>query len=141
MRKIRTDRSLLTYILLTIVTCGIYGLYFIYKLADDVNEMCEGDGQKTSGLLAYIVFSCLTCGFYALYWNYSVANRLQAAAPRYGFSLQENGTTVLLWDLFGMLLCAIGSFIALHILIKNTNQLAMAYNAAADAPRFETSGI
>ena len=135
MRKIRTDRSLWMYILLTVVTCGIYGCYFIYKLADDVNEMCEGDGQKTSGLLAYIVLFYLTCGCYALYWKYSIANRLQATAPRYGISLQENGTTVLLWDLFGMLLCGIGSFVALHILIKNTNQLAMAHNAAADAPR------
>lgn len=49
MRRIQTDRGLLKYILLTIVTCGIYSYYFIYKLAEDVNEMCKEDGQKDRG--------------------------------------------------------------------------------------------
>ena len=132
MKKIKTDRSLVMYILLTIVTCGIYAYYFIYKLADDVNEMCEGDGQKTGGLIRYIVLSFLTCGFYSLYWEYKIGNRLQANAPRYNISLQENGTSILLWYLVGMVLCGIGPFIAMHILIKNTNQLAMAYNVKAE---------
>ena len=42
---------------------------------------------------------------------------------------QENGTTVLMWDIFGIVLCFIGPFVAMHIVIKNTNALAVAYNA------------
>ena len=141
MRKIKTDRSLVMYILLTILTCGIYAYYFIYKLADDVNEMCEGDGQKTGGLLAYIVFSFLTCGFYSLYWEYKIGNRLQANAPKYGITLQENGTTLVVWYLVGSILCGIGPFVAMHILLKNTNQLAMAYNLRAEAPVAPTSPV
>jgi len=130
MRRIKTDRSLLAYIVLTIVTCGIYGFYFIYKLASDVNEMCEGDGSSTGGLLVYIILSYITCGFYSLYWLYKIANRLQINAPRYGIQFSENGVHILLWYLIGVFACCIGPFVAYHIVIKNTNQLAMAYNAS-----------
>ena len=36
---------------------------------------------------------------------------------------------MLLWYLVGALLCGIGPWVAMHILIKNTNALAAAYNA------------
>ena len=55
MRRVKTDRSLLIYILLTIVTFGIYGLIFIHELAKDVNEMCREDGKTTQGLLMLIL--------------------------------------------------------------------------------------
>lgn len=126
--RISTNRSLLTYIVLSIVTCGIYGYYFLYTMARDVNIMCEGDGEQTSGLVVFIVLSMVTCGFYALYWYYKLANRLATNAPRYGLNFQENGTTVLMWYLIGLLICGIGPYVAMYFLIKNTNALAAAYN-------------
>ena len=51
-----------------------------------------------------------------------------ANAPRYGLSFQENGTTILLWYLIGLLLCGIGPYVAMHFLIKNTNAICDAYN-------------
>lgn len=125
---LKTDRSLLMYILLSLVTCGIYSYWFIYKMAQDVNTACEGDGKSTSGLLAFILLSFVTCGFYALYWEYSLANRLAENAPRYGLNFQENGTNVLLWYLFGAIICGIGPYIAMNILMKNTNAICAAYN-------------
>jgi hypothetical protein len=53
-------RSLVAYIFLTILTLGIYGLYWIYKIAKDMNTICEGDMRKTSGLFKYLVFNILT---------------------------------------------------------------------------------
>lgn len=82
------------------------------------------------GLLSYIVLSIITCGIYAYYWYYKLGNRLSANAPRYGLNFQENGTTVLLWCLVGILLCGLGPFIAMNILIKNSNQICNAYNRA-----------
>lgn len=127
-QRLQTDRGLLVYILLSIVTCGIYGYYFIYKMAHDVNIACEGDGEQTGGLVAYIVFSFLTCGVYSWYWLYKLGNRLSANAPKYGMTFQENGTTILMWCIFGSLVCGIGPFVAMHILIKNTNAICAAYN-------------
>lgn len=125
---LKTDRSLVVFILLNIVTCGIYGLWFIHALARDVNIACDGDGKKTSGLLALILLSFITCGIYGFIWYYNLGNRLAINAVKYNMHFQENGTTVLMWQLFGALLCGIGPFIALHIIIKNANSLFAAYN-------------
>lgn len=127
-QPLKTDRSLVAYILLTIITCGIYSYYFLYCMARDVNVVCEGDGKSTPGLLPFILLSFVTCGFYALYWYYSLGNRLAANAPRYQLNFQENGTTILLWYLVGALLCGIGPYVAMHFLIRNTNSLCAAYN-------------
>ena len=125
---ISTNRSLVTYIVFNILTCGIYGYYFLYTMARDVNIMCEGDGDQTSGIAVFILLSIVTCGFYALYWYYKLGNRLATNAPRYGLNFQENGTTILMWYLVGALVCGIGPYVAMHILIKNTNTLAASYN-------------
>lgn len=127
-QPVKTDRSLVAYILLSIITCGLYSWYFIYCLARDVNIMCRQDGQKTSGLLVWILLNIITCGFYNLYWMYNLGNRLAANSRRYGLHFQENGTTVLLWYLVGLFMCGIGPYVAMHFLIKNSNALGTAYN-------------
>lgn len=130
---IKTDRGVIGWLLLSIVTCGIYSYYFLYCLARDINVMCQDDGDSTPGLAALILLSFVTCGFYALYWYYKVGNRLQANAPRYGLMFQENGTTVLMWQIVGALLCGLGPIFAMNIIIKNTNAMATAYNVRLGA--------
>lgn len=126
--RLTDNRGLLSYILLTLVTCGIYSYYFVYKLAHDVNIACSGDGEETGGLLQYVLLSIVTCGLYSLYWEYKLGNRLATNAPRYGLTFQENGTTVLLWCLVGSVLCGIGPWVAMNILINNSNKICNAYN-------------
>ena len=123
-----TNRSLLSYIFLTIITLGIYSWFFIYSIARDVNTACNNDGQKTSGLVAYILLSFITCGIYPIIWEYNLGNRLADNARRYGMNFQENGTSVLMWHIFGILICGIGPFVAMNILINNTNRICDAYN-------------
>ena len=127
-RPLKTNRSLLFYIIFNTLTLGIYGAYFLYKMAKDVNVACSGDGQKTRGLLAFILLSMITCGIYPLIWKYKLANRLAENSVRYGLYFQQNGTTILLWHIFGFCLCFIGPYIAMNILITNTNRICMLYN-------------
>ncbi len=125
---LRTDRSLLAYVLLSIITCGIYGYYFIFTVARDINTACEDDDEETAGLGMYILLSFITCGFYNLYWEYKLGNRLAKNGPYFGVQIQENGTTILLWKLIGSLVCGIGYFIGSYILIRNVNTICTAYN-------------
>ena len=78
--------------------------------------------------MKFILLSFITCGIYSWIWQYNLGNRLATNASRYGMSFQENGTTIIMWNLFGILLCGIGPFIAMNIIIKNTNSICMAYN-------------
>ena len=104
------QRSIPMCIILSLITCGIYGFWFIYTIARDMNVMCSGDGDRTPGLGAYIGLSIVTCGIYNLWWVYKIGNRLAYNAPRYGLQ-------------FGL-----GPWIGMYIIIKNTNAMAAAYN-------------
>lgn len=125
---IDTNRGIVKYILLSFITCGIYGLWFLYKLALDVNIMCEGDGQNTTGLLTYFLLSIVTFGIYPFIWFYKLGNRLALNGPKYNLTFQEDGTTLLLWMILGSFLCGVGPLIALYLIIKNVNAMASAYN-------------
>jgi len=120
-------RGVLSYILLSAITGGIYGFWRIYVLARDMNLMCDGDGKKTRGFLAFFFFGLITFGIYDLIWLYNVGERLQDNADRYNKTFKESGGTILLWFLLGALI-VIGPFMAMHIIFKNTNALADEYN-------------
>lgn len=78
--------------------------------------------------MAYVLLSMVSLGLYSYWWQYKIGNRLQANASRYGLTFQESGTTILLWDIFGIVLCGIGPFVAMWIIMKNMNAMARAYN-------------
>lgn len=127
-QKVKDDRDLLVFILLSIITCGIYGYFFVYQLARDMNIVCAGDGEKTPGLAEFIILSIITCGIYSWYWYFKLGNRIAANGPRYGITFQENGTSILVWLLIGNLFCGIGTYIAMYFLIKNSNAMFREYN-------------
>lgn len=121
-------RSLLTLILLSIITCGIYSIVFWYSYSDDMNRVCNGDGKQTQNYIIVILLSIITLGIYPFIWYYGIGNRLQENAPRYGLNFSENGTTVILWMILGSFLCGIGYLYAMYIVIRNMNDIADRYN-------------
>ena len=129
-RRIATNRGLIKWLFLSLITFGIYGFYFIYKMAQDVNTMCKDDDQKTGGLLFFIVLSFLTLGIYSVYWWYKIANRVYLNAPQYHVMVAEKGSSFMLWYLLGLITFGIASLVGYHIVIKNVNALAAGYNRA-----------
>ncbi len=125
---VRNNRNLFKYIILTLITCGIYHWVFLHFLAEDMNVVCDGDENTTPGVFTFLVLTLLTCGIYGWYWFYKLGNRMAENAPRYNMQFTENGTTILLWMLLGSLVCGLGTFVAMYIIINNMNALAGAYN-------------
>lgn len=66
-------RSIVVAIVLTIVTCGIYGIYWMIKLNDEINQL-SGEYQATSGVMVFL-FGIITCGIYYWYWQYKMGQR------------------------------------------------------------------
>ena len=124
MKPLKTDRTMLSYVILSIVTFGIYDLYFRYKLIKDINLVCEDDGKHTSGVIVLIVLSLLTFGIYGYVWNYKVGERINEQAHKRDVVVNINGMI--------MLLCTaslgFGFFIAMFGLIKSMNKLCDDYN-------------
>lgn len=69
-----TERSIVLCILFSIITCGIYGLYWMYKLNEEMKQLTDDDFSTSGGLV--ILFSLLTCGIYALYWCYKMGEKV-----------------------------------------------------------------
>ena len=69
------QRNIAICIILTIVTCGIYGLIWMASLND---ELCAVSGQPggTSGGMV-VLFSIITCGIYAIYWAYKMGEAVE----------------------------------------------------------------
>lgn len=133
LERLQDDRKLWKYILLGIATLGIYDLYLIYTMVQDIDIACsfvEETEEETVNPLHVVLFSVLTIGIYWIYWCYKQGNRMQKAGENYRLNIEESGKTYLLWNLFGGLLAGVGIWIAFFLLISNTNDLCKAYNMA-----------
>ena len=60
-------RSPVAVLLLSIVTCGIYQLYLIYKVSQEIRDF-RGDNSISPG--TELLLSIITCGLYEIYWFY-----------------------------------------------------------------------
>lgn len=129
----KTNRGVLKYILLTIITFGIYAIYFEYTFARDMNIVCSGDGKRTRGVLAQVIFSLLTFGIYGIVWTYGVGERINTNCFKRQILSPCTGGALLLWQIVGALII-IGPFIALHKRLEGLNRLCEAYNRGQGSP-------
>lgn len=74
-------------IVLSIVTCGIYGIYWFITLTNDANA-AAGE-QKTSGGVAFLL-TLVTCGIYGIYWAYKMGEQIQKAKTKRNLKNDSN---------------------------------------------------
>ena len=67
------QRNIAVCIILSIVTCGIYGIYWFIVLSNDTNTVSNAE-NATSGGVAFVL-SLITCNIYGLYWAYKQGER------------------------------------------------------------------
>ena len=72
-------------ILFTFLTCGLYGLYWMAQVTNDVHAV-SGKPQCAGGGKA-VLFSVLTCSIYMYYWIYKIGGELVEARYRMGLAL------------------------------------------------------
>lgn len=87
-------------ILFSLITCGIYGIYWMIVLNDDVNEIV-GDRNATSGGMVFL-FSLITCGIYGVYWIYCMGEKLD----RFNDRDSNSGLLYVLLTIFGLSIVA-----------------------------------
>lgn len=92
-------RGVALAIILSIITCGIYTIYWFIKLNDEINQL-DGDANSVSGGVAFLL-TLVTCGIYGLYWMYKMGDKLDNIHLRKGFPTQSRGIVYLILSLFG----------------------------------------
>ena len=88
-------RNIATAIILTIVTCGIYGIYWFIKLTDEMNRL-TGNEKDTSGGAAFLL-SIVTCGIYSVYWAYRMGEKRDRLA-------EQNASSAVLYLVLSLIL-------------------------------------
>lgn len=106
-----TQRSIPVCIILSIVTCGIYGLYWLYCLVEDLNAACQ-DGDATGGGMV-VLLSIVTCDIYLLYWLYKAGGKVNQL--HYLSGQREDSSLGILY----LLLSIFGAGIVSYALIQN----------------------
>ena len=93
------ERNIALCIILSLVTCGIYAMYWLYCLATDMNTITKDENSTSSGGMV-ILLSLVTCGIYHIYWMYKTGAAIDSINARKGGS-SSNGIIFLLLSLFG----------------------------------------
>ena len=127
--QLKTNRSLLKYILISMITFGIYAIVVDSAVSSDINIIASKyDGKNTMHFcLMSFVFSPLTLGIYAFIWYHKISNRIGNELARRGINYNFSATDFWLWGILGSFII-IGPFIYKHKMLASMNMLAEDYN-------------
>lgn len=109
-------RNIAVCIVLTLVTCGIYGIYWIVCLTNDVNTV-SGDVNGTSGGMV-VLLTIVTCGIYGIYWAYKQGEKLDFTKNNRGIPSSNSGVLYLILQILGF------GIIAYALMQNELNKLA-----------------
>ncbi len=92
-------RSPALVIILSIVTCGIYAWYWIYKMSE---ELQRATGKSTISPGVELLLCIVTCGIYLIYWFYKYGKMITEAQEQAGLNAEDNAVLYLLLAIFGL---------------------------------------
>ena len=88
------NKNIVLCVILSIVTCGIYGLYWMYTINEAARTVNPNEWQMGGGMV--ILLSIVTCGIFGLYWYYKMGKAFMAVgAP-------DNSLLYLVQSTFGL---------------------------------------
>ena len=121
-----TKRSIPLAIVFTLVTVGLYAIYWIYTLTEDAHA-AAGERTTASGGMV-ILFSVITCGIYSFYWLYKMGETIIMAKQRRGMTVDTNLPIIYL------VLALFGFGIISYALMQNSLNEIVDYDGAGNAP-------
>ncbi len=97
---VKQERSLALAIILSIITCGIYAIYWFIVLSDDVKEYSQ-DQEMMSGGIAFLL-NLITCGLFGIYWVYKLGKNMFKAQQLNNLPATDNSVLYLILQLLGL---------------------------------------
>lgn len=127
--QLKTNRGLVKFILLSLITFGIYGIVVMSSVSTDINVIAgRYDGKKTMHycLLTFLV-APLTLGIASIVWSHKISARIGNELNRRGISYSFGAGSYWGWNVLGCLI-AVGPLVYTHKLLKAMNLLSEHYN-------------
>lgn len=97
-------RNIALCIVLSIVTCGIYGIVWFFWLNDDTNNVSKAENPTSSGIA--FLLTLVTCGIYGMYWAYKQGEKLDRACKENGMETSNRSVVYLILSIFGLAIIA-----------------------------------
>lgn len=110
-------RDLAMTIILSIVTCGIYGLVWFFGMVEDLNTAAPDPDDKTAGTI--LLLSIVTCGIYSWIWLYKTGDKVDRIRQMNGELPSNSGLIYLLCAIFGL------SIVSYALIQTELNKVAM----------------
>lgn len=96
-------RNVVSGLLLSIFTCGIYMIYWLYKITEDLKYELDNDNNPTLDIILMFV----TCGLYSYYVFYRNARQVYLVEEKHGVYSTDNSILHLILAIFGLGLVAL----------------------------------
>ncbi len=127
--NLKTNRSCLKAILLSLITFGIYSIIFYSSISEDINIIASRyDRRKTMHFcLVFFLLGPISLGIVTLVWFHNLSDRIGAELRRRGIDYPFGAGTYWGWGFFGSLIL-VGPFVYIHKLSRSMNFLAEHYN-------------
>ena len=98
------QRNIAVCVILTIVTCGIYGIYWFICITNDLNTL-SNDVNGPSGGVAFLL-TLVTCGIYGIYWAYKQGDKIDYCKRNRGIPSTNTGILYLILSIVGLSIVA-----------------------------------
>ncbi|GEM00853.1 protein of unknown function [Halolactibacillus halophilus] len=92
------QRSVAMVIILSLITCGIYSLYWIYAITE---ELSQATNDPTFSGAKALIFLLLTCGIYGFFWYYVVGQKMADMQRQHNMLIKDNGVLYIVLAIFG----------------------------------------
>ena len=132
--RLGTRREPALVLVLILLTCGIYYLYFIYKSSQEMDDFL-GESDYSPG--TEVLLSVLTCGLWNVYWDYRAGKRIARMSASVGLPPTDNALLYLILDLLG-----VGGFASAGIInpLLQQDGLNRVWQAAMTGPPTDDGG-
>lgn len=94
------QRNVALSIVLTIITCGLYGIYWEVCMVDDVNRLTGKEDAK-SGIIVFLL-SLITCNIYWMYWLFKTGETIDLEKSKKGLPSSNRGLVYLILTFFAL---------------------------------------
>ena len=108
-----TEKSPITVLLLTIITCGIYGLVWMYSSRNELKNYLN-DQSINSGLDLFLAIICFP---FAYVWYYKMGKDIARAQAQAGLPVNDQSVLLLILTFFGL------GIVSIYIIQDNLNAI------------------
>ena len=121
----KEEKNLVMNIILSLVTCGLFALYWFVTLTDDAKEFSKDESMQSGGLA--LVLTIVTCGIFGFYWAYKMGKMIEQAQKNYGLNAKDNSILYIILQLFGL------GIVGYALMQNDLNEITRASNSGNQA--------